>query len=90
MISPNQYQVVSDELDEARDRIEELEQERAIRDLEQQAKGVDNYANLTIFPSMGDGFSGVYCSGFEAALHEASCVAKSLKEQAKKLKEQGE
>jgi len=51
--------------------------------IKQQAKGVEDYGNLTLFPSMGDGFSGDFCSGFEATLSHALTVAKQLRQQAK-------
>jgi len=52
--------------------------------LEQQVKGIEDYGNLTLFPSMGDGFSGDFCSGFEAALSHALTVAKQLRQQVSK------
>lgn len=113
MISQHQYQVVCDELDEARDRIEdlkamlrarteevdkglnrydksvtkqrieigkrdklikELEQDRTIHDLEQQAKALDNF----VIPDLWDAaFHKVY----DALIYQA----KNLREQAKQL-----
>jgi len=63
--------------------VEQLKHERDQRDLEQQAKALDDFANLTIFPSMGHGFSDGYCAGFEAALSAAARNAEQLRQQAK-------
>ena len=72
-----------EQLGELRREIEQLKRERDQRDLEQQAKALDDFANLTIFPSMGHGFSDGYCAGFEAALSAAARNAEQLRQQAK-------
>ena len=61
------------------DRIAELERERDERDIEQQIKALEDFANLTLIPSMGDGFSSQFCSGFESALGHAAQVVDQLR-----------
>ncbi len=69
----------------------ELEQRDAkIADLEQEVNNhsqwIINFANNQISPSMGDGWSGDYCRGYEAALSDMVGEAKKLTNN----KEQGE
>jgi len=99
-LTPDWVYVKEDDIERMVKRIAELEKEvkgyqvalslpsnSEAHNLEQQAKGVEDFADLTLFPSMGDGVSAEYCKGFEKALSIALSQARYLKNHAK---EQGE